>query len=103
MQSTTQIKKPTRLGWWHHAAFIGALCIGAIYLVEHLYAGMLLFHAGPGDPLWLDDIIAWWHVLSGALLGVGIGVWMPNLLRPSNVRPDPTEKLADRLVSRSTS
>lgn len=70
------------LRWWHHAALIGALGVGALYLVEYLYPGMLFYYAGPGDPLWIDEIVLWWHVVFGALLGMGVGVWVPTSLKP---------------------
>lgn len=79
------------LRWWHHATIIGVLGVGALYLVGHLYRGMLLYYSGPGDPLWLDDIIAWWQIVFGALLGIGFGAWVPTFLRPSKnpgTKPD---------------
>lgn len=74
-----------RLRWWHHSAIIGALGVGAIYLVDYLSRGTLLYYAGPGDPLWLDDIIVSWHITFGTLLGLGIGVWIPKSLTSSRV------------------
>lgn len=71
------------LRWWHHTTIAGTLGVGALYLVAHLYSGRLLFYAGPGDPYWIDEIFATWQVVFGALLGLGVGVWVPKTLRPS--------------------
>lgn len=83
MERTTHNKGRVGLRWWHHSMIVGALGVGAIYLVGFLYEGMLLYYAGPGDPLWLKDIIVWWHVVFGTLLGLGFGVWLPVSLKPT--------------------
>ena len=74
-----------RLHWWHHTTIVGALGVGALYVVDRLYAGMLLFYSGPGDPLWIDEIVVWWHVIAGALLGIGFVFLVRQFLRPSAV------------------
>jgi hypothetical protein len=88
MEHRTQKRRSGRLRWWHHAVIVGVLGVGALYLVGHLYRGMLLYYAGPGDPMWLDDIIAWWQIVFGTLLGIGVGVWLPSSLRPSPVQKE---------------
>jgi hypothetical protein len=87
MERTAHERRRTHLRWWHHTTIVGVLGVGALYLVGHLYRGMLLYYAGPGDPLWLDDIILWWQIVFGALLGAGIGVWIPTSLKPSRMQP----------------
>lgn len=58
-----------------HFAIIGALGVGALYLVSWLYSGQLLYYAGPGDPLWIDDIFFWWQIVFGGMFGMGIIGW----------------------------
>jgi len=86
MHLKSQGKNRVELHWWHHAAIVGVLGVGALYVVNHLYSGMLLFYDGPGHPHWIDEIVTWWHLVFGSLLGVGVGVWLPKSLGPAAVR-----------------
>lgn len=83
MERTAHKRNRAGLRWWHHATIVGILGVGALYLVAHLYSNRLLFYAGPGDPYWIDEIFDSWQVVFGALLGLGVGVWLPKTSRPS--------------------
>jgi hypothetical protein len=83
MERRAHKRKRAGLRWWHHATIVGALGVGALYLVAHLYSGRLLFYAGPGDPYWIDEIFATWQIVFGTLLGMGVGVWIPKTSKPS--------------------